>query len=111
MRKAVSPARLRLALFLTLATMAIPFDLSAEPLTGPQAAVDSTRSAVRSPAIGLTQAPTAQSDSLAKAPKSRSDSVIVVKHHFNHREQIITGSVIMTCLALMMVAMNNYNPR
>ena len=51
-------------------------------------------------------------DTLAKAlPKSRSDSVIVVKHHFNHREQIITGSVIMTCLALMMVAMNNYNPR
>ena len=51
-------------------------------------------------------------DSAAKAaPKSRSDTVIVVKHHFNHREQIITGSVIMTCLALMMVTMNNYNPR
>ena len=27
------------------------------------------------------------------------------------REQIITGSVVMTCLALMMVVMNNYNPR
>ena len=51
-------------------------------------------------------------DTLAKtASKSRSDSVIVVKHHFDHREQIITGSVIMTCLALMMVTMNNYNPR
>jgi hypothetical protein len=44
-------------------------------------------------------------------PKSRSDTVIVVKHAFNHREQIITGSVIMSCLALMLVAMNNYNPR
>jgi hypothetical protein len=44
-------------------------------------------------------------------PKSRADSVIVVKHDFNHREQIITGSVIMSCLMLMMVAMNNYNPR
>jgi hypothetical protein len=43
--------------------------------------------------------------------KSRGDSVIVVKHSFNHREQIITGSVIMTCLALILVAMNNYNPR
>jgi len=50
-------------------------------------------------------------DTLANHPKSRSDSVIVVKHGFNHKEQIITGSVIMTCLALMLVAMNNYNPR
>lgn len=52
----------------------------------------------------------AKPDSLAR-PKSRADSVIVVKHGFNHQEQIITGSVIMTCLALIMVAMNNYNPR
>jgi len=37
--------------------------------------------------------------------------VIVAKHQFNHREQIITGSLIMTCLAVMLVAMNNYNPR
>ncbi|MDB5050151.1 MAG: hypothetical protein JWO30_3222 [Fibrobacteres bacterium] len=51
-------------------------------------------------------------DTLAVTPpKSRSDTVIVVKHAFNHREQIITGSVIMTCLALMLVTMNNYNPR
>jgi len=56
-------------------------------------------------------AATAKSDSLALPPKSRSDTVIVAKHQFNHREQIITGSVIMTCLAVMMVAMNNYNPR
>jgi hypothetical protein len=49
--------------------------------------------------------------SAARSSKSRSDSVIVVKHSFNHREQIITGSVIMTCLILMMVTMNNYNPR
>lgn len=58
---------------------------------------------VKSKAIGK--------DSAAVRPKSRSDSVIVVKHSFNHREQIITGSVIMTCLAVMLVAMNNYNPR
>jgi hypothetical protein len=51
------------------------------------------------------------SDSLSSAPKSRTDSVIVVKHRFDHREQIITGSVVMTCLMLMMVTMNNYNPR
>ncbi len=45
------------------------------------------------------------------SPKSRADTVLVVKHSFNHRQQIITGSVVMTCLALMMVVMNNYNPR
>jgi hypothetical protein len=47
----------------------------------------------------------------ANRPKSRVDTVLVVQHRFNHREQIITGSVVMSCLALMMVVMNNYNPR
>jgi hypothetical protein len=69
-------------------------------LTGSQTAQDS----LGKPAIA------AKPDSLVR-PKSREDSVIVVKHGFNHQEQIITGSVIMTCLALIMVAMNNYNPR
>jgi hypothetical protein len=62
--------------------------------------------------------PASPSDSLKSAaadssyrPKSRADTVLVVKHRFNHREQIITGSVVMSCLALMMVVMNNYNPR
>jgi hypothetical protein len=70
------------------------------------------------PATGLIRPDSAQNtiqglrrDTLSARPKSRSDSVIVVKHEFNHKEQIITGSVIMTCLALMLVAMNNYNPR
>jgi len=53
--------------------------------------------------------PTPQ-DSLGR-PKSRADSVLVVKHSFNHRQQIITGSAVMSCLALMLVIMNNYNPR
>lgn len=60
--------------------------------------------------IGSDQGATADT-SLANTPKSRTDSVIVVKHSFEHREQIIAGSVIMTCLMLMMVTMNNYNPR
>jgi hypothetical protein len=44
-------------------------------------------------------------------PKSRADTVLVIKHSFNHRQQIITGSVVMSCLTLMLVIMNNYNPR
>ena len=41
----------------------------------------------------------------------RVDTVVVVKHQFNHREQIITGSVIMACLVGILAVMNNYNPR
>jgi hypothetical protein len=44
-------------------------------------------------------------------PKTRADSVTVPKHTFNHRQQIITGSVVMSCLLLILLAMNNYNPR
>jgi hypothetical protein len=43
--------------------------------------------------------------------KGRSDTAKVVMHHHNHRQQIITGSVIMACLAGVMVVMNNYNPQ
>ena len=111
MRPAVLPARLCLALCLAL----FPFSLSGQPVAAygqaTRAPGDSTRPAANAPAFDSVAASKTPSDSLAKGPKSRSDSVIVVKHHFNHREQIITGSVIMTCLALMMVAMNNYNPR
>src|SRR5687768_10116361 len=48
---------------------------------------------------GRSAAPATQ-DSIQQ-PKSRADTVLVVKHGFNHRQQIITGSVVMTCLALM----------
>jgi hypothetical protein len=61
-------------------------------------------------APGTVQGTPGPQDSLS-GPKSRADTVLVVKHRFNHREQIITGSVVMTCLALMLVVMNNYNPR
>jgi hypothetical protein len=59
----------------------------------------------------LTLAKTGADSTSVQTAKSRTDSLIVVKHSFEHREQIITGSVIMTCMVLMMVAMNNYNPR
>lgn len=96
----------RMARFLPVLVLGMALNLapaqgqSAQPGTQSQAPADTIRASGRPLA-----------DTLAKPSKSRSDSVIVVKHHFNHREQIITGSVIMTCLALMMVAMNNYNPR
>ena len=43
--------------------------------------------------------------------KKKEDSTVVVRHQFNHKEQVITGGVIMACIALMLVTMNNYNPQ
>ena len=34
-----------------------------------------------------------------------------VKRDYDHRQQVIVGSVIMFCVALAMVLMNNYNPK
>jgi hypothetical protein len=31
--------------------------------------------------------------------------------HYDHKQQVIVGSVVMLCVALAMVAMNNYNPK
>jgi hypothetical protein len=91
------------------------------PLTGPAGAepvgtAPSASQASQNPPTPISATTAANQDatpdtSLVDGSKSRTDSVIVVKHSFEHREQIITGSVVMTCLMLMMVAMNNYNPR
>lgn len=34
-----------------------------------------------------------------------------VKRDYNHRQQVIVGSVVMLCVAVAMVLMNNYNPK
>ncbi len=34
-----------------------------------------------------------------------------VKRDYNHKEQVIVGSSIMAFIAVMLVAMNNYNPK
>jgi len=33
------------------------------------------------------------------------------KRVYDHKQQVIVGSVVMFCVALAMVAMNNYNPK
>jgi hypothetical protein len=51
-------------------------------------------------------------DTLAvKKPPLRADTAVVVMHHFNHRQQLITGGAIMATMISIMVVMNNYNPR
>lgn len=34
-----------------------------------------------------------------------------IKRDYNHRQQVIVGGVVMFCVALAMVLMNNYNPK
>ena len=34
-----------------------------------------------------------------------------VKREYNHRQQVIVGSVVMLCVVVAMVLMNNYNPK
>ena len=34
-----------------------------------------------------------------------------VKREYDHKQQVIVGSVVMFCVALAMVLMNNYNPK
>lgn len=34
-----------------------------------------------------------------------------IKREYNHRQQVIVGSVVMLCIAVAMVLMNNYNPK
>ncbi|MGL1903814.1 MAG: hypothetical protein OCC49_16880 [Fibrobacterales bacterium] len=34
-----------------------------------------------------------------------------IKRNYNHQEQVIVGSMIMSFFAILLVAMNNYNPK
>lgn len=45
-----------------------------------------------------------------KQPDS-TQAVAYVKREYDHKQQVIVGSVVMLCIALAMVGMNNYNPR
>ncbi len=87
--------------FLALAGAWIP-TVKADPSKG-----DSTQVALALPDVDSASV---AKDSTRLNP-SRADSVVLIRHRFNHKEQIITGGVIMACLAVMMAVMNNYNPR
>lgn len=105
-----APLSLCLSVLLALASLAP----AAEPLTPvaprPAAArVDSLKSPPPLTGLDSLRALAARADTAGS--KTRADTARVVEHHFNHRQQIITGSVVMACLAGVMVFMNNYNPR
>ena len=34
-----------------------------------------------------------------------------IKREYNHKQQVVVGGVVMFCVALAMVLMNNYNPK
>ncbi len=54
-------------------------------------------------------------DSIPKVPsltlqEKNEENPSYVKREYNHKEQVIVGGVVMFCVALAMVLMNNYNP-
>lgn len=106
------PARtfLLVASLLALPLLGQPSRNPPTPAPRPADTLAAPRTDSRTQAPETPQQIPASQDSLSR-PKSRADTVLVVQHRFHHREQIITGSVVMICLALMMVVMNNYNPR
>ncbi len=94
---------------LLAAVLILPLSVVAQGGAGAGVRVDSAKTA-QAPKDSTAFHPATMA-TVPPPPKSRSDSVKVVKHAFNHRQQIITGSVVMACLAMIMVTMNNYNPR
>lgn len=98
----LSPAIIFPALLLAFSAPA----LRAQPLTP-----------VAPPAVDSAAVAAADSGAAAGAPDTaksvvaRADTAKVVMHHFNHRQQIITGGSIMATLIAVMTVMNNYNPR
>ena len=54
------------------------------------------------------------STKLAKGPtlqEINEENPSYVKREYDHKQQVIVGSVVMFCVALAMVLMNNYNPK
>lgn len=71
-------------------------NLSNDTITYIDAADSISQSFLKSDTLNL--------DSLDDGPK-------LVMRNYNHRQQIIVGSVVMSCIAIMLVFLNNYNPR
>ena len=54
------------------------------------------------------------SSTLAKGPtlqELNEENPSYVKREYDHKQQVVVGSVVMFCVALAMVLMNNYNPK
>ncbi|WP_233246283.1 hypothetical protein [Fibrobacter sp. UWR4] len=57
---------------------------------------------------GLDSAKLAQGPSLQELNE---ENPSYIKREYNHKQQVVVGSVVMLCVALAMVLMNNYNPK
>ncbi len=54
------------------------------------------------------------SSTLAKGPtlqELNEENPSYIKREYDHKQQVVVGSVVMFCVALAMVLMNNYNPK
>mgnify|MGYP003311092654 CR=1 FL=1 len=53
--------------------------------------------------VALAQGPTLQ--------QLNEENPSYIKREYDHKQQVVVGGVIMLCVALAMVLMNNYNPK
>ena len=58
----------------------------------------------------LQQIKPIKADTLAR-DTTKTDTSIIVRHDFNHKEQVIVGGVVMASLVLILVSLNNWNPK
>lgn len=58
--------------------------------------------------LGVDSAKLAQGPSLQELNE---ENPSYIKREYNHKQQVVVGSVVMLCVALAMVLMNNYNPK
>ena len=105
-----SAACLAITMSVTPRAVAAEWPGAASPPVSTPATSSPAVSAAAASRDTLRVAPKSPQDSLL-ARKARGDTVTIVRHGFNHRQQIITGSVIMSCLVMALLTMNNYNPR
>ena len=111
-RKAPTPYLIprTLCIFLLLFALAIPA-VAADKLDKYDSAYVSTLNMTDEEAAELYGV---DSTTLKQGPtlqELNEENPTYVKRDYNHRQQVVVGSVVMLCVALAMVLMNNYNPK
>ena len=109
MRRASRTAFFAALLLLGTALPASARDIDFSPLAGGDPDSISQVGAWAEAEPGAKEAEADASGGLAVETKK--DPPKYVKRDFDHKEQVVVGSAMMACLALIMVTMNNYNPK
>ena len=108
-RSLSSPKRLVFAVLLAL-FLAIPA-VAADKLDKYDSAYVSTLNMTDEEAVELYGIDSTKLNQGPTLQELNEENPTYVKREYNHRQQVIVGSVVMLCVAVAMVLMNNYNPK